>query len=358
MAAAALWTFQPSALQRYTRRFKRPSKTHIAALFFAIFLIQRIRSFLGLRAVSHHPRNAMPPAEIPGFTALTDQIYVREPAAAVVGADGNGAVLPEEDSSNHPDVVMVYGWGDGLPKHVAKYTDGFRVLFPRAKQIICLSPIAKAMFSEHQQRSESMMPIIKAIFPEGSEKQGKLKILAHTMSNTGAVNYASMLNIYQQTHNAPFPHDLLIMDSTPGSTDFTRDNLVRWSRAMALGTANWFPWPFAVTQSIWAVSLCINWAIGKVKGTESAGAWSRKNSNNTEHATKDARRLYMYSKEDDLIGWEDIVSHAAESRRLGWEADVEAFEGSGHVGHMRKHTDQYWKAILDSWERAVAVKAA
>jgi hypothetical protein len=355
--AAALWTFQPSALQRYARRFKSPSKTHIAAIFFAIFLIQRIRRLLGLRAVSHNSsRSAMPPVQIPGFTALNDQIYVREPDAA----DGKGAVLlPEDEASNHPDVVMVFGWGDGLPKHVAKYTDGFRVLFPRAKQIICLSPIAKAMFSEHQQRSESMKPIIDAIFPEGAEKQQqrKLKILAHTMSNTGAVNFASVLNLYQQTYNTPFPLDLHIMDSTPGSTDFTRDNLLRWSRAMALGTANWFPWPFAVTQSLWAVSLCINWAIGRIKRTESAGAWARKYSNNTHHTTATTRRLYMYSKEDDLISWEDIISHAAESRRLGWEADVEEFSGSGHVGHMRKHTDQYWKAILDSWERAVAAKA-
>lgn len=43
------------------------------------------------------------------------------------------------------------------------------------------------------------------------------------------------------------PHQLLIMDSTPGSSDLSWGNVTRWSRAMALGAAAWFPWSFAVT---------------------------------------------------------------------------------------------------------------
>ncbi|GAB0132187.1 hypothetical protein EsDP_00000630 [Epichloe bromicola] len=67
------------------------------------------------------------------------------------------------------------------------------------------------------------------------------------MSNTGAVNYATTLNAYQETFGHSMPHQLLAMDSTPGSSDLSWGNVTRWSRAMALGAAAWFPWPFAVT---------------------------------------------------------------------------------------------------------------
>lgn len=119
---------------------------------------------------------------------------------------------------------------------------------------------------------------------------------------------------------------------------------------MALGTAAWFPWPFGMTQSIWAMFLCVNsfyaWTIGR----ESAGAWSVRAVNNEQFEVPDAKRLYMYSKEDDLIGWEDIETHVAESRELGRKADTEMFSGSGHVGHMRKFPMQYWGAIQRAWQ--------
>lgn len=326
-------------------KFKRPSKSRIATILFAVFIVQQLRRLVGPRSGSSSNKSKMAPPSIPGFTALSDQIFLREPES-----------LPPP-GCKHPDVVMVYGWGDGLPKHVAKFTDGYRVLYPHAKQIVVLGPISKAMFTDHQVRSESMMPIARAIWPEGPGAPGsgpEPRILAHSMSNTGAVNYASFLNIFQQTYGRPLPHSLSVLDSTPGSTDFTWPNLQRWSRAMALGTAAWFPWPFVMTQTIWAFFLTVSQVIGVLRRSENAGAWSRRSSHDTNHLSKSVRRLYMYSKEDDLIGYEDIEAHVAEGRRLGWQADVAIFEGSGHVEHMRKFGDKYWKAIMDSWERAVA----
>ena len=296
-------------------------------------------------ALSSSPAKA---ASIPGFVPLSDQIYVREST-------------DEEKASRdptHPDVVVIYGWGDGLPRHVAKYADGFRELYPNTKQILVLSPIKKALFTDLTERSKLMQPIVTELFPEGPNGEGVPgKILAHTMSNTGAVNYAATLNKYRELYGAPMAHQLLVMDSTPGSTDLDFGNVVRWSRAMALGPARLFPWPFVVTQSIMAVFLLMYSAFEAViAGRESAGAWSRKAANNPEYEVKDARKLYMYSKEDDLIGWEDIEAHAAETRQLGWDADVEVFQGSGHVGHMRMHGEQYWAAIAKSWQSAIAEK--
>ncbi|KAK2595239.1 hypothetical protein QQS21_007026 [Conoideocrella luteorostrata] len=282
--------------------------------------------------------------KFPGFSPLSDQVFTR-PGQAV------GNTGQSQKHSNDPTTVLLFGWGDGLPKHVAKYADGFRDLFPHATQVVVLSPISRAMFSDLRQRSDYMLPVLNAIF--NNKQIDNSRILVHTMSNTGAVNYAATLNAYQEVYKHPMPHDLLIMDSTPGSTEFSLGNASRWSRAMALGTAAWFPWPFLVTQSIWAVFLLLNTLYAWMVGKESPGAWSVRAVNDTKYEVKRARRLYLYSKDDDLILWEDIERHVAETRPLGWKADVEVFSGSGHVGHMRMFPAQYWGAIRRSWKKAV-----
>lgn len=288
------------------------------------------------------PRKA---PSIEGFDALSDQVFVRDGDA---DATSNGAA--------NPDIVAIYGWGDGLPQHVAKYADGYRKLFPRAKQVVVLSPIAKAMFTSRGQRRGHMTPVVNYLFGSPDGKVAGVapsgsKILIHAMSNTGAINYAATLDAYLERFKTAMSHKLIVMDSTPGGTNLTWANLKRWSRAMALGTAKWFPWPFVVTQSIWGFFLLLNSLYLWVRRLQHAGAWSRVASKQEAYATKDARRLYMYSKEDDLIGYKDIVEHADDSKKLGYAVDTKEFYGSGHVGHMRMHADEYWASIQQSWRR-------
>ncbi|KAJ4149896.1 hypothetical protein LMH87_010670 [Akanthomyces muscarius] len=295
------------------------------------------------------------PKKIPsiqGFDSLSDQVLVR-----------NGEVEAVTNATTSPDIVAIYGWGDCLPQHVAKYADGYRALFPCAKQVVVLSPIAKAMFTSREQRRGHMTPVVNHLFGSPDAGQGvgiaqsDSKILIHAMSNTGAINFAATLDAYSERFKGPMPHTLFIMDSTPGGTNLTWANLKRWSRAMALGTAKWFPWPFVATQSIWAFFLLLNTLYLWVRRQQHAGAWSRVASNQEAFATKDARRLYMYSKDDDLIGYKDIEGHASDSEKLGYAVDTKEFTGSGHVGHMRLHPEDYWAAIQQSWTRTEATTA-
>jgi hypothetical protein len=66
-----------------------------------------------------------------------------------------------------------------------------------------------------------------------------------------------------------------------------------------------------------------------------------------------ALRLFLYSKEDDLIWWEDLEEQAANARSKGYTTVLERFEGSPHVGHMRAHPEQYWSTILRCWKQAM-----
>lgn len=289
---------------------------------------------------------------IRGFDSLSDQVLVR-----------NGDVEAAADGTTNPDIVAIYGWGDCLPQHLAKYADGYRALFPRAKQVVVLSPIAKAMFTSREQRRGHMTPVVNHLFGSSNASQGTgiarsdSKILIHAMSNTGAINFAATLDTYSERFKCAMPHTLFVMDSTPGGTNLTWANLKRWSRAMALGTAKWFPWPFVATQSIWAFFLLLNTFYLWVRRQQQAGTWSRIAANQEAFATKAARRLYMFSKDDDLIGYKDIENHASDSKTLGYIVDTKEFTGSGHVGHMRLHPDEYWAAIQQSWARTKVASA-
>jgi hypothetical protein len=277
----------------------------------------------------------------PGFSALSGQVYIRHPDAQ------SDAVERPTD----PRAVLIYSWGDGQPKNLIKYADGYRDLFPCSTQIVVLAPISTAMWSNLDQRTQAMRPVIDAIFPKASNDDREVenredRVLAHIMSNTGGINYAATLNAYRAVHDRPMPHHLLVFDSTPGSVFMTRENLARWSRAMALGTANWFPWPFAVTQTLWAGFLCGNRVLEWVIGKEPAPVFSVKAIIDPYYETKDTRHLYVYSEDDDLIPYEDIEEHIAEARKRGYKSDNHMFKGMYDICKcFRKNTGALFERL-------------
>ncbi|KAL4931429.1 TMEM53 family protein [Aspergillus undulatus] len=291
----------------------------------------------------------------PGFTRLTDQIFIR---------DSITDSTPATARPNQPKTIIIFAWGDALPKHVTKYCDGFRTLYPAAKQIAVLSPIMKTITRSMPQRIEAMKRLLDEIYGsksgfnsrEANEDEDKHEhtddVLVLAMSNTGGIAYAATLHAYRQKYGRTMPHRLAVLDSTPGSTDLTFANMKRFSLAMALGTASWFPWPFVLTQGLWAVFLYVVNIIEKILGRKSAGAESLLAIGDPELSSKNARRLYLYGKEDRIILYSDIEKHVAGAREEGWKADCVVFEDSGHVEHMRRDAVRYWGAIQDSWEEA------
>jgi hypothetical protein len=279
---------------------------------------------------------------VPGFRPLTGRISICQ-----------GDI--ERQSDDHPDTIVIFAWGDSSPKHVAKYAEGFRSIFPGATQVVVLSAIVDVLYSTKQQRSIDFQPLIDLLSKEDSSRanpNSPSRILIHCMSNTGGICYSSLLQEFQTSHGRPLPHGLIVLDSTPGSPDLSWFNLQRWSKAMALGTAAWFPWPFAVTQSIWGLFLCALHGVEWLMGRKSAATVATTITNETAFEVKTARRLYLYSKEDDLIFWKDIENHAAMARSAGYSVDSTMFEGSGHVSHMRTSPEQYWSAIEESWHQS------
>lgn len=282
--------------------------------------------------------------EILGFDPLSDQVFSRK-----------SSLNPEDAPADHPQAVLIFGWGDGAPKHVLKYADGYQNLFPHANQIIVLSPIMKAISSTLSDRSAAMRPLLEHIFATPESRKNP-RILVHCMSNAGGINTAATLHEYRDQFEEPLPHQLLVLDSTPGSPYMTFETLERWSRAMAMGIGPYLPWPTVITQGLCAMFLAGHRLYENLVGREAASVFSSGAINNEIYEIKSAQRLYLYSKEDDIIGWKDIEEHEAEAKKLGYKTDGVMFQGSGHVGHLRLAPEQYWTAIQEAWKQAIEEK--
>lgn len=286
------------------------------------------------------------PVPFPGFSAISDRVYLR---------DGHEKVKPAP--ADEPTTIIIYGWGDGMPKNVSKYSDGFHELYPSARILAVLSGTFQASNQPEEQRIQAMMPVVDTVFPTPSGSGSDERILLHCMSNTGGIFLAATFAAYQRRHGVDkrLPHQLLVCDSTPGSLDFA-SQVSRWSRAMAVGSAKYFPWPFIITHGLWYTFLWGNYLWQCLSAAEPSGNWAMRIMNDKSMASVEVPRLYLYSKEDEIIWWEDLEETVAQVKMEGFLVDLERFEGSPHVGHMRMHPEQYWNKISGSWKETLGGK--
>ncbi|KAI0503033.1 hypothetical protein F5B22DRAFT_576857 [Xylaria bambusicola] len=285
----------------------------------------------------------------PGYAPISNRIFIRNETSS---SDLENA--RSKTTANDPTTILIYGWGDGSPRHVAKYSEGYHALFPSARIVVIINPIFAATTQLLPQRTEAMRPLIDTCFP--TKDDGSERVIMHIMSNTGGIYAAATLNAYRERHgqDAALPHHLCVSDSTPGSLNFTSE-VWRWSRAMAMGVPKWFPLPFKFTQALCAAFLSLMNYLAIAVGIEPSGVHSARIFTEHGYATPKALRLFCYSKEDDLIHWEDLEEQAANARNKGYSTVLEEFKGSPHVGHMRMHPEQYWATILRCWKQAMAM---
>lgn len=73
---------------------------------------------------------------------------------------------------------------------------------------------------------------------------------------------------------------------------------------------------------------------------------------NDRDVVKEASRCYVYSEEDQLVGWRDVEDHAREAEKRGFEVRRERMVGGGgHCAHARgEGGKRYWEVVREAWE--------
>jgi hypothetical protein len=287
------------------------------------------------------PTRPWPPPPIEHFKALNKQIFVLEPS-----------ITPSTSNSNSdPTTIVLYGWGSGEAKNVGKYAVGYHALFPNARIVVVLVTLPQAMFGSIPRRMRDMQPVLDAAFPPG-EADEKPRMLVQVMSNSGISAFVATLLAFRARFSGKIlPHSLLVLDSCPGGRSFFKE-VWRWSSALTIPAPSWLP--AGVVRAFWLFFLTCASVIGWVTRIKSVGLLFRSGIVDPKLTAVKAKRLYIYSKADQLVGWRDVEEHIADSRREGYDCSVEVFEGSEHVSHMRMFPERYWGVIKKAWDEAMA----
>ncbi|KAE8350315.1 hypothetical protein BDV28DRAFT_43281 [Aspergillus coremiiformis] len=296
----------------------------------------------------------------PELRKLSDDVYVYDPRSD----------SPDPSSSaTDPRIIVLYTWADAHIRLVQKYLQGYRDLYPTAKIVVVMAKTMKTFFAGRETNKTTVREmVVKELWPVsggtsdtvcelpgGIKYRGKphSRILMHAFSNSGGVNLEATSLVWHSLQHSvdqsigPLPIHGLILDSTPGGCSFSRE-FHRWTAGVAIGFAFL---PKVLAKFVAVIIVLLRFGLPGLLGKESLPVRGRRVVNSSDFIPTTSGRLYIYSDSDPLIGEKDVESHAQEAKTKGYgKIELEKFEGSGHVAHMRQDPKRYWAAIARFWD--------
>jgi hypothetical protein len=254
-----------------------------------------------------------------------------------------------EGSDTDPTTILFFAWTDASPIHFLKYIQKYMTVFPAARIILARISIQEFMSPNETHRRKVMQPVLLALLPSTDPSAKKERILFHGFSNGGMKRLWSLITIYQRRTGKPLPVQLEVYDSCPGVSG-------RWQRDYGVLTRR-LPPSFlgrlfmqfvgaTITTTLWVL---FHWT----PFWQSFYKKPLKDLNDTNFIAQDSRRLYIYSKEDKVIHWKDVETHADGWADKGMAVEKVCVAGTQHCAHAKgENWDKYWILVLGAWKRS------
>lgn len=254
---------------------------------------------------------------------------------------------PSTSISTDPRLIILCTWlGGATPHRIQKYLDGYMSLYPSSSILLITArflEIAALPFSVLYSR---LAPARNVMIQHIEAETEQPSILWHVFSHGGCNSAIQMaLSLHDQRSDLDLCKyiKLLVFDCCPG--DATFENAYK---AAAYSLPNTFP-ARVVGQALLYPTMAI------VTGLQNAGLMrSVKHLRahlNDPAVLGTARRLYLYSKADQVVRWEDVEAHIEDARaHHGLCAQGVAFDDSPHCALVRDHSCGYWKTIASYWD--------
>ena len=107
----------------------------------------------------------------------------------------------------------------------------------------------------------------------------------------------------------------------------------------------WYPAAAAA-----AALLGVDWVSRNVLGLQSLVDKSFDKLNDENIVDSNAKRLYVYSEADRLVGWRDVERNAEDAKVKGFGTPRMLKErNSAHVRHLFDNGERYWKMVDEVW---------
>lgn len=270
-------------------------------------------------------------------------------------------------SSESPKLIILTTWlGGSTSNRIAVYCRGYQTLYPSTPILLIrtvLADITTKTFATVQRQLEPARDYLLSVFPlsQGSspppttnEDQFKpangalLHIFSHGGCNS-ALQLTRLLQSRTPADNSPstttttpaFPIPLigLILDSCPGSSSFTKAyaaatySLPATQPINLLGQALLFPLIGA---------FCSMQALGVVSSISDL-----RRELNDPGTFGLVPRLYLHSSGDDVVGVEDVASHAEEIIGKGVSVRREVWSTAAHCALPVEDAERYWREVAE-----------
>ncbi|KAL6231079.1 hypothetical protein BDW75DRAFT_248188 [Aspergillus navahoensis] len=253
-------------------------------------------------------------------------------------------------------IVLCTWLGGATPRRIANYTSGYIQNFANAAILLVKTALPDIMIQSNSAIWARLAParevIAKFIRSKSSTGVGTapLPVLLHIFSHGGSNIATQLMRSFQATD--PTNHDpllaalrVVVLDCCPGDSSFQRNYN---AMAVSLPSASKQPITHYVGRTLLypAVGLILSlMAAGVMQSIEDL----RKELNDPELFGRTAKRLYLYSAEDEMVRWEDVERHMNEGREKGYEVDGMIFDEGQHCALVMVDKERYWDAIRRAW---------
>jgi hypothetical protein len=241
--------------------------------------------------------------------------------------------------SKDPDFVLLLGWLDAKPRHIAKYASGYKKLYPSASILAITTSTYDAVLSSNAANIKRISPALDILYT----LPPNAKLLLHFFSNGGGFTTVCIARCYMKEMGKALPVTATVFDSVPGYV-----RLQAQARAFMVGMPK-----NMILRAIVALIWYISYPFFKLKylltGTVDVVKDMRLATNDKSLFDLDAPRVYIYSEADDMVEPKDVEEHADEAKALGYTVSREKYLTSGHAAHMIQDPKRYWGIVQRLW---------
>jgi hypothetical protein len=244
-------------------------------------------------------------------------------------------------SQEKPPLILIFGWNSAAAKHIAKYTTSYQKLFNKS-QVLLVRCFTRDMF----RRTEEYAPLLKPAMDLLNEhvKSGG-EVLVHSFSNGGGSQVNEFAKAWKAQYATVMPMRLQILDSSPTKGPWMKSHA---AISASLPKDVFWRWFGGILVHLLLVCTFVVWT---AKRKENKMVILCRELNDTAIFDKTVPRVYLYSRADQMVGFEEVEEHADIAESKGWDVQRVVFEKSPHCGHIREDEAKYWAAIMEAWKR-------
>ncbi|KAJ3041343.1 hypothetical protein HDV00_009484 [Rhizophlyctis rosea] len=229
----------------------------------------------------------------------------------------------------------------GAPaRPLRKYSDHYISIYPQARILLCISRYSDFLTSSTTTLKSYLEPVIALL--KGADPDG---IFVHIFSNGGAYTFTLLAQLYLSTTGTRIPTPRIILDSSPSTIGEITPSATAFAYSLPKHPLIYYPGYAA----IYLLVICIA-GYSLITGAKVSIQVAYEGLNDESLVPlKNARRCYIYSKEDELVNFRHVEKHAEWAESEGCVVRTEKFEGTKHVAHVVGDWGRYWGVVGEFW---------